>query len=60
MNDNLNKKGFRDRQRVAGTQEHEVRYFAKEAGITVEQVRELIGRYGNDREILMQEAKRLA
>ena len=59
MADDPSKRDFRDRFRVAGDQEHEVRYFANEAGITVEQARDLIGRYGNDREKLMREAQRI-
>ncbi|MFI0849092.1 DUF3606 domain-containing protein [Mesorhizobium sp. IMUNJ 23232] len=57
MDDNL--KDFRDRQRVAGDREHEVRYFAIEAGISVEQVHLLIEQFGNDREVLTPEARRL-
>lgn len=59
MADDPNKRDFRDRNRVAGDQEHEVRHFAEEAQITVAQARELIHKHGNDRETLMREAKRL-
>ena len=60
MADDPNKRDFRDRQRVAADQEHELRYFAREAGISVEQARMLIDEFGNDREALMKQAKRLA
>lgn len=59
MADDPTKKDFHDRTRVAGDQEHEVRYFAEANGITPEQTRELIARHGNDRETLEREAKRL-
>ena len=48
----------RDRARVAGGQDYEVvEYLVKQAGITPDQARELIKRYGNDREVLLQHAK---
>lgn len=59
MADDPNKKDFRDRNRVAGDQDYEVQYFAKEMGITPAQVRELIDRFGNDRGTLEAEAKKL-
>ena len=60
MSDDPYKKDFRDRFRVAASQEHEVRYFANEAGITVEQALALIDKHGIDRETLMREAQRLS
>ncbi|MEQ1956029.1 DUF3606 domain-containing protein [Mesorhizobium yinganensis] len=60
MADDPGKRDFRDRSRVSAEQEHEVRYFAEQAQITVAQARELIRKHGNDRETLMLEAKRLA
>jgi hypothetical protein len=59
MADDPNKRDFRDRDRVAGDQEYEVQYFAEANGITTEQVRKLIKRYGNDRATLEFEAKSL-
>lgn len=44
--------------KVAGGEDYEVTYLAKEADITVEQARELIRRFGDDRETLMDEARR--
>lgn len=59
MADDPNKKDFRDRDRVAAEQDHEVRYFAEKNGITQDQVRELIAKHGNMREDLEREAKKL-
>lgn len=59
MADDPNKKDFRDRNRVAGDQDYEVQYFAEEMGISPEQVRELIGRFGNDREMLEREVAKM-
>lgn len=41
-----------DRDRVAGGEEYEVRYFAEKHGLTLEQAQELIDRVGNSREAL--------
>ncbi len=59
MADDPSKKDFRDRDRVAADQEHEVRYFAEETGLSEEQVRELIDKHGNMRADLEREAKKL-
>jgi len=50
---------FRDSDRVSAEEEYEVKYFAIKAGITPEQVRELIAKHGNKRETLEREAKAL-
>jgi ClpP class serine protease len=42
----------RDRKLVAGEEEYEVRYFADRHGISMEQARELIDRFGHSREAL--------
>lgn len=60
MSDDPNKKDYRDRTRVAGEEEHEVRYFAETNGISIDQTRELIKKHGNDRATLEREAKKLA
>jgi hypothetical protein len=49
----------RDRLRVAGGEDYEVQYLANETGITHEQARELIKRYGNDRDKLVEHARNL-
>jgi Protein of unknown function (DUF3606) len=59
MPDNKNKTDQRDRSRVAAKQQHEVQFFAQEAGISMEQARDLIDRFGHDRETLMREAGRM-
>lgn len=59
MADDPTKKDYRDRSRVSADEEYEVRYFAEEHGITVEQARELIRMHGNDREVLEQEIRKL-
>ena len=46
-----------DRSRVAAGEDYEVQYLAELTGLTNEQARILVRRYGNDREKLMQEAK---
>ncbi|MBS3652214.1 DUF3606 domain-containing protein [Pseudaminobacter sp. 19-2017] len=60
MADDKSKQGNRDRSRVAGDEDYEIRYFAQEAGISIEQARDLIARHGNDRETLIREAKKLS
>jgi hypothetical protein len=59
MPDDTTKRDNRDRGRVAAKQDFEARYFAQEAGISLEQAQELIDRFGHDRETLMREAGRL-
>lgn len=49
----------RDRSRVSGSEDYEIRHFAEQAGITVEQAKKLIAQHGNDRETLMAAAKKL-
>lgn len=60
MSDNTDLRGGQDRSRVAGDQEHEVRYFAEKHGISQDQVRDLIAKHGNSREELEQAAARLS
>jgi hypothetical protein len=52
MADDKGKTDYRDRNRVAGGEDYEVRHFAEEAGISIEQARTLIKRHGNDRKTL--------
>jgi hypothetical protein len=59
MADDKSKRGGRDRSQVAGDEEYEVHYLAREAGISSQQARELISKHGNDRATLMREAKKL-
>lgn len=59
MPDDKSKTDKRDRLRVAGGEDYEIDYLVDKAGITREQARELIKRYGNNRETLMQHARNL-
>jgi hypothetical protein len=44
---------------VAGNEDYEVRYFAERHGLTPDQVRELIAKHGNNRDVLEAEAAKL-
>ncbi|WP_353843404.1 DUF3606 domain-containing protein, partial [Mesorhizobium sp.] len=57
MADDKSKRDFRDRNRVSADEDYEVDYFARENGVTIEQVRELIKANGNDREALTEAAR---
>lgn len=59
MADNKQHVGEPDRSRVSGSEEYEIRHFAKAIGLDVDKVRELIRRHGNDRETLEREARKL-
>ena len=59
MPDDKTKTDIRDRSRVAGEEDYEIDYLVGQAGISREQARELIKRYGNDRETLMKHARNL-
>ncbi|ESW89929.1 MULTISPECIES: DUF3606 domain-containing protein [unclassified Mesorhizobium] len=52
MADDKTKTDSRDRSRMAGGEDYEVRHFAEEAGITPDQARTLIKRHGTDRKVL--------
>ncbi|MER9625077.1 DUF3606 domain-containing protein [Mesorhizobium sp. M0222] len=59
MADDKSKRDFRDRDRVSADEDYEVEYFAAKAGVTPQQVKELIAKHGNQRETLEREAKAL-
>lgn len=59
MADDKSKRDYRDRDRVASDEDYEVEYFAKQHGITPDQVRELIKKHGNSRKTLEAAAKAL-
>jgi hypothetical protein len=46
MSDNTTLRGDQDRTRINLEQEHEVRYWTKELGVTAEQLREAVQRAG--------------
>jgi hypothetical protein len=52
MSDDKNDRGSRDRSRVAGGQDYELRHFAEKHGISIEQAQQLISEHGNNREAL--------
>lgn len=59
MADDKTKRDFRDRDRVSADEDYEVEHFAQKAGLTPQQVRELIKQHGNDRKMLEREAEKL-
>lgn len=59
MADDKTKQDNRDRKRVASQEDYEVRFFAQDAGISMEQAQDLIDRHGNNREKLMEMAAKL-
>ena len=59
MADDKTKTDARDRNRVAGSQDYEVEHIANFFGISLEQTRNLIEKFGNDRKALMREAAKL-
>ena len=59
MPDDKSHVGEPDRSRVAREQDYEVRYLAESHGLSVEQARKLIDRFGNDQEKLEAAARQL-
>ncbi|MGX7951342.1 DUF3606 domain-containing protein [Tsuneonella sp. HG249] len=59
MSDDTNNRGPQDRARVSGSQEHEVRYFAEQNGISMEQAEQLIERHGSSREELEEAVRQM-
>ena len=59
MSDDKNEVGGRDRSRVAGGQDYEVRHFAEQNGISIVQAEQLIAQHGNNREELEQAARQM-
>jgi hypothetical protein len=58
MADNKAEIGAPDRRRVAAEEPYEVEYLARKHGLTTDEARELIERFGNDRATLDREAER--
>jgi hypothetical protein len=44
---------------VAGGEDYEVRYLAEKTGISSAEARDLVDRFGNDRELLLHQAQHL-
>jgi uncharacterized protein DUF3606 len=59
MPDDKTKVGKPDRSRVSADQDYEVQQFAEENGLSSQQVRDLIARFGNSREKLERAARHL-
>lgn len=59
MSDDKSKQDNRDRSRVAGQEDYEVRHFAEKHGISEQEARQLIERHGNDRETLDHAAEQM-
>ena len=59
MSDDKSFVGGQDRARVAAEEDYEVQTFARRHGMTPDEVREMIGRIGNDRVALEREAAKL-
>lgn len=59
MADDKSKTDERDRSQVAAKEDYEARFFAQEAGISLQQAKDLIERHGNDRETLMTAAGKM-
>ena len=61
MPDDPRKKDNQNRKTsVAGEQDYEVQHFAEANGLSINQALDLIEKFGNDRETLDREAKKLA
>lgn len=59
MADDKSKRDGRDRSKVAGGEDYEVRYLAEKTGISNIAARDLVKRFGNDRELLLRQAQSL-
>jgi hypothetical protein len=59
MVDDKTKRDFQDRDRVSDEDEYEVRHFAEQNGLTIEQTMMLIRKHGGSREVLTRAARQL-
>ena len=59
MSDDKSNTGGQDRSRVAADQDYEVRHFAEQHGISIEQAQQLISEHGNDRDALDRAAQQM-
>ena len=59
MSADKNNDGSQDRARVAGGQDYEVRHFAEQNGISIEQAEQLIERHGNSRDKLEEAVRQM-
>ena len=56
MSDGTSITDGRDSSRVSAREDYEVRVFAQEAGLSLDQARDLVEEFGNDREMLLKRA----
>ena len=56
MSDDTSITDGRDSSRVSAREDYEVRVFAQEAGLSLDQARDLVEEFGNDREMLLKRA----
>jgi len=59
MADNRSQVGEPDRSRLAASERYEIQHLAERHGISTDEARELIERFGNDRDTLDREAAKL-
>ena len=59
MSDDKSSVDGRDRSQVSASDDYEVRYFAEQHGISIEQAEQLIARHGNDRDTLDAAARQM-
>jgi hypothetical protein len=59
MSDDKSKQDNRDRSQVAAGEDYEVRHFAEQNGISIEQAEQLIARHGTNREELERAARQM-
>ncbi len=50
MSDNKNLKGQQDRNRVAGNEDYELEYIAKDLGVSTDMIQKAIAAVGNNRQ----------
>jgi hypothetical protein len=59
MSDDKNNVGGQDRARVAADQDYEVRHFAEQNRISIEQAEQLIAEHGNSRDKLEEAVRQM-
>jgi len=59
MTDDTSNTDMTDRSKFSAREEYDARFFAQEAGISLDEAEVLIERFGNDRSTLMREAGRM-
>ncbi|HEX6333134.1 MAG TPA: DUF3606 domain-containing protein [Flavisolibacter sp.] len=57
MADNKNIRDGRDRSRVDANEDYELRHIAEKHGVSIEEVKKVVGRVGNSREKVEEELR---